>query len=44
MSVECFKAKELVNKLREVDVTIAQGRTVATACKQIGVTEQSYYR
>ncbi len=39
-----FKAEETVNKLREADVLIAQGRTVAQACKQIGVTEQTYYR
>ncbi len=39
-----FKAEEIVNKLREADVLIAQGRTVAQTCKQIGVTEQTYYR
>lgn len=39
-----FKAEEIVNKLREADVQIAQGRTVVQACKQIGVTEQAYYR
>ena len=39
-----FKAEEIVNKLREADVLIAQGETVAHACKQIGVTEQTYYR
>ncbi len=44
MSRKRFKAEEIVNKLREADVLIAQGRTVAHACKQIGVTEQTYYR
>ena len=44
MSRKRFKAEEIVNKLREADVAIAQGRTVAVACKQIGVTEQTYYR
>ena len=44
MSRKRFKAEEIVNKLREVDVLIVQGRTVAQACKQIGVTEQTYYR
>jgi transposase-like protein len=39
-----FKAEEIVNRLREADVLIAQGQTVAQACKQIGVTEQTYYR
>jgi len=44
MSRKRFKAEEIVNKLREADVLIAQGRTVAQASKQIGVTEQTYYR
>ena len=39
-----FKAEEIVNKLREADVLISQGQTVVHACKQIGVTEQTYYR
>ena len=39
-----FKAEEIVNRLREAEVLIAQGQTVAQACKQIGVTEQTYYR
>ncbi|QDV91738.1 hypothetical protein RAS2_28430 [Phycisphaerae bacterium RAS2] len=39
MSRKRFKAEEIVNKLREADVVIAQGRIVVHACKQIGVTE-----
>jgi transposase-like protein len=37
-------AEEIVSKLRQVDVLIAQGRTVAEAIRQIGVTEVTYYR
>ena len=37
-------AEQIVNKLREADVLIAQGQTVAQVCKQIGVTDQTYYR
>jgi transposase-like protein len=44
MSRKRFKAEEIVNKLREADVLISQGRTVTHASKQIGVTEQTYYR
>jgi putative transposase len=44
MSRKRFKAEEVVNKLREADVLISQRQTVAQACKQIGVTEQTYYR
>ncbi len=32
----------IVNKLREAEVLIAGGQTVAQACKQIGVTDQTY--
>jgi hypothetical protein len=34
-------AEEIVAKLRQVDVLTAQGRTVAEAIRQIGVTEVS---
>jgi putative transposase len=37
-------AEEIVAKLRQVDVLTAQGRTVAKAIRQIGVTEVTYYR
>jgi transposase-like protein len=37
-------AEEIVAKLRQVDVLAAQGRTVAEAIRQIGVTEVTYYR
>lgn len=36
-------AEEIVSKLRQVDVLTAQGRTVAEAIRQIGVTEVTYY-
>ena len=39
-----FKPEEIVNKLREADVLIAKGETVAQACKRIGVTGLTYYR
>jgi transposase-like protein len=37
-------AEEIVAKLRQVDVLIAQGRQVADAVRSIGVTEVTYYR
>ena len=37
-------AEEIVNKLREAEVLIAKGTTVAQACKQIGVTDQTHYK
>lgn len=36
--------EEIIGKLREAEILLAQGSTVADACRRIGVTEQSYYR
>jgi putative transposase len=38
------KAEEIVAKLRQVDVLVSQGQSVADAIRQIGVTEVTYYR
>ena len=35
---------EIVGKLRQADVLIAQGKTVPDVCREIGVTSQTYYR
>ena len=37
------KPEEIIGKLREAEIVLAQGGTVADACRRIGVTEQSYY-
>jgi len=39
-----FSAEQIVNKLREADVLLSQGQTIAQTCKQIGITDQTYYR
>src|SRR3712207_8542765 len=36
--------EEIVAKLRQVDVLVSQGRSVADAIRAIGVTEVTYYR
>ena len=36
--------EEIVAKLRQVDVLVSQGRSVADAIRSIGVTEVTYYR
>jgi putative transposase len=33
-----------LNRLREAEVLLSQGSTVAEASRKIGVTEQTYYR
>ena len=37
-------AEQIVSKLRQIEVLTAQGRSAALACKDAGVSQQSYYR
>ena len=39
-----FKAEEIVNKLRQADVELARGSTVAAVCKLLGITDATYFR
>ena len=43
MARKRFTAEQIIMKLREAEVGLAQGQTVGQVCKQIGVTEQTYY-
>ena len=36
-------AEQIVLKLRQIEVQTAQGKSVAVACKEAEVSEQSYY-
>jgi len=38
------KPEEHVAKLRQVEVLEGQGQSIADAVRQIGVTQQTYYR
>lgn len=44
MPREIHKAEEIVSKLRQVDVLVAQGTKVPDAVRSIGVTQVTYYR
>ena len=44
MSHKRHKPEEIVSKLRQVDVLVSQGQTVADAIRAIGVAEVTYYR
>ena len=39
-----YSTEQIIVKLREVDVLCGQGKTIGEAVRQIGVTEQTYYR
>ena len=44
MKTTRYTAEQIIGKLREAEVVLAKGGTVALACKQIGVVVQTYYR
>ena len=44
MARKRFTAEQVIPKLREAEVELARGRTVAQVCKKLGITEQTYYR
>ena len=44
MARRIHTAEQIIHKLREVEVLLAQGQSVQQASRQIGVTEQTYYR
>ena len=44
MPKQRFTTEEIIHKLREADVLSGQGQTVAQVCKQLGVTDKTYFR
>jgi putative transposase len=44
MTNKRHKPKEIVSKLRQVDVLVGQGMARADAIRQVSITEQTYYR
>src|ERR1051325_4914937 len=44
MPRKSYKPEEIVAKLRQVDVLISRGQSVAEAIRSIGVSEVTYYR
>ena len=39
-----FSAEEIIGKLREAEVVLAQGETIGQVVRKLGVSEQTYYR
>ena len=37
-------AEQIIMKLREMEVMTSQGQSVALACRNAGISEQTYYR
>lgn len=44
MPKKTFTPEQIVNKLRQVEVLVSQGKTVPLACKEAGIVDQTFYR
>src|SRR5918997_5431135 len=39
-----FSSEYIIAKLRQIEVQLAQGKSIALACKDVAISEQSYFR
>ena len=39
-----YTTEQIIIKLREAEVELSRGKSIAAACRQIGITDQTYYR
>lgn len=39
-----FTPEQIIGMLRKAEVQLSQGQTASTLCRQLGVSEQTYYR
>ena len=39
-----LKPEEIIHTLREVEIKLAGGKTTGAVCRELGISEQSYYR
>jgi putative transposase len=44
MAKRKYTAEEIVTVLRQVEVSMANGKATPQACRESGITEQTYYR
>jgi transposase-like protein len=44
MSKKRYTPEQIVSMLREAEVLLSKGQSIADACRGLGVTEQTYYR
>ena len=44
MSRKRYLPEEIISKLREAEVLLSQDKTVSEVVRQLGVSEQTYYR
>jgi transposase-like protein len=44
MSRKRYTPEQIIGKLREAEVSLAQGKTAGQVCRNLGIAEQTFYR
>ena len=44
MARKCYTAEQIIGHLRQAEIPISEGKTVAEVVRELGVSEQTYYR
>jgi transposase-like protein len=44
MARKKFEAGQIIGHLRTIEVLLCKGKTAGEACREVGITEQTYYR
>ena len=44
MSRKSYTAEQIIGMLREVEVELSRGQKLGQICRNLGITEQTYYR
>jgi len=44
MGKKRYTPEQIIGKLREAEVALAQGETAAQVCRTLGIAEQTFYR
>lgn len=44
MARKRFTSEQIITHLRQVEILVSAGKTTGEACRQLGITEQTFYR
>ena len=44
MSSKRYMAEQIIGHLRQAEIRTSEGKTVAEAVRELGISEQTYYR
>ncbi|MBK35169.1 MAG: IS3 family transposase, partial [Gemmatimonadetes bacterium] len=44
MSRERYSAEQIIGHLRQAEILVSEGKTIAEVVRQLNISEQTYYR